>query len=121
MPIRKFTNGRFSLKRFTAPGIGTAAGGGGAVVPTVGVQIFTETSTWTPPANTASVDYFFIAGGGGGGADVGGGGGAGGVLQGIGLAINSSQTYTVTIGAGGGADGNADGGGGWNRAQGLPY
>jgi hypothetical protein len=28
MPIRKFTNGRFSLKRFTAPGVGGGAGGG---------------------------------------------------------------------------------------------
>ena len=28
MPIRKFTNGRFSLKRFTAPGVGTGSLGG---------------------------------------------------------------------------------------------
>ena len=47
MPIRKFTNGRFSLKRFTAPGVGT--GGGAAPAPATtsytAVQVFTGSST----------------------------------------------------------------------------
>jgi len=78
MPIRKFSNGRFTVKRFTAPGVG-----GGTVAPVVvpsntAVQIFTESSAWVAPPGVTSIEYLVIGGGGGGGGTGGAGGGAGG-------------------------------------------
>ena len=68
MPIRKYTNSRISLRRFTAPGVG---GGGGTpaapVTPNVGVQVFTESSAWVAPPGVTTVEYLVIAGGGGDG------------------------------------------------------
>ena len=102
MPIRKFTNGRFSLKRFTAPGVG---GGGAAAAPAVPVtiiQAFTSSSTWKVPQTVTSVDYLVIGGGGGGGGGYqAGGGGAGGLLQGTNLSVTSDFPYTIVVGAGG--------------------
>ena len=100
MPIRKFTNGRFSLKRFTAPGVG----GGGTtpaapVITNTAVQIFTESSNWVAPPGVTQVEYVIVAGAGGGGGRIGGGGGAGGYRSGTGLFVTANQTYTVIIGA----------------------
>ena len=48
MPIRKFTNGRFSLKRFTAPGVGGGAAPGPAPATSYSASIvFTTSQTWT--------------------------------------------------------------------------
>ena len=65
MPIRKFTNGRFSLKRFTAPGVGgsTPAAPAGPTSYTA-VQVFTGSQTWTVPTGVTSIDYVVVAGGG---------------------------------------------------------
>ena len=62
MPIRKFTNGRFSLKRFTAPGIGVTTGGfvPAPIGPNVVSQIFTETTSWIVPEGITSVEYLVL-------------------------------------------------------------
>ena len=111
MPIRKYTNSRISVKRFTAPGIG--AGGGTPVAPVVtntAIQIFTESSAWVAPPGVTSVEYLVVAGGGGGcGAGssgaTGAGGGAGGYRSGTGLTVTANQTYTIVVGAGGAGPG----------------
>ena len=68
MPIRKYTNSRISVKRFTAPGVG---GGGSApaapVITNTAVQVFTESSAWVAPPGVTQVEYLVIGGGGGGG------------------------------------------------------
>ena len=50
---------------------------------------------------TVTVDYLVIGGGGGGGLRHGGGGGAGGYIYATGQTLNSSTTYTITVGTGG--------------------
>ena len=90
MPIRKFTNGRFSLKRFTAPGVGGSSTPAAPAAPTsyTAVQVFTGSQTWTPPSGVTSVDYMVLGGGGGGGkSNGGGGGGAGGYQTGTGITV----------------------------------
>ena len=69
----------------------------------LGVQVFTESTTWTPPTGVTSVDYMVIAGGGGGGMSDGFGsaGGAGGFQSGTGLSVTPSTPYTIIVGAGG--------------------
>lgn len=61
-----------------------------------------EAGNATPPL---TVEYLVVAGGGGGGPGYqGGGGGAGGLLTNVGgtsLSLNTSVSYTVTVGAGG--------------------
>ena len=74
--------------------------------PSVGIQIFTESTTWTAPEGVANVEYLVVAGGGGGGTGgpggfQGGGGGAGGYRTGTGLTVSPGTSYTITIGAGG--------------------
>ena len=125
MPIRKFTNGRFSLKRFTAPGFGTAA------PPSVSVyantfQSFTGSSTFTVPTGVTQIDYLVVAGGGGtSGNDAGcGGGGAGGYRTGTGYSVTPGGTFNVVIGAGGPKDqsttaGNGSNSGFWNVSTSL--
>jgi hypothetical protein len=105
MPIRKFTNGRFSLKRFTAPGVGTGT-------PTVFVyanaaQSFTSATSWTVPIGVTAIDYLVVAGGGsGGGGDAGGGGGgAGGYRAGTGYAVTPGTTFSIAVGGGGAGPG----------------
>jgi hypothetical protein len=77
------------------------------------VHTFTTvgTSTFTVTGGTLSnVEYLVVGGGGGGGNCNGssywgtGGGGAGGMLSG--LAVLSSQAYTITVGAGGASNSN---------------
>ena len=62
-----------------------------------GLSIIAESSA--PP----TVEALVVAGGGpgGGGPYNGGGGGAGGVIYNSALSVNSSTSYTVTVGAGG--------------------
>ena len=118
MPIRKFSNARFTVKRFTAPGVG-----GGTVAPVVvpsntAVQIFTESSAWVAPPGVTSVEYVVIAGGGGGGSTGGGnngGGGAGGKGA-------DGTSGTANTGGGGGGAGSKSGGingSGGNGGSGL--
>jgi hypothetical protein len=63
-----------------------------------------ETTSWTAPTWTTSVQYLVVAGGGGsgGGFDTGagGGGGAGEVVAGT-LSVVGGTTYTVVVGDGG--------------------
>jgi len=72
MPIRKFTNGRFSLKRFTAPGVGGGGTTPGPAAPTTRIvtQLLFASQTWTPPSGVSSVDYVIVAGGGAGGSGI---------------------------------------------------
>jgi hypothetical protein len=68
-----------------------------------------QTTDWTAPAGTFSVEYLVVGGGGGGGNGYdtgGGGGGAGGMMLTGTLAVTPGQTYTVIVGDGGtgGAD-----------------
>jgi hypothetical protein len=99
------------------------------------VHTFTTSGTFTVTGGTLSnVEYLVVGGGGGGGNCNGnfywgtGGGGAGGMLSG--LAVLSSQPYTITVGAGGASNSNggnsafgafatAVGGGRGGNAQGL--
>lgn len=57
---------------------------------------------WTG-ASSVTASYLVVAGGGSGGSFIGGGGGAGGMLTGSAL-LNSTLSYTVTVGAGGSPD-----------------
>ena len=75
----------------------------------VKTAIFTESGSWTVPANVTSVDVFLMGGGGGAGGNLtydssytsfGGGGGAG-RLKKQQLTVTPGQSITVTIGAGG--------------------
>ena len=78
---------------------------------TVKSAIYTETGSWTVPANVTSATVFVMGGGGGAGGNLtydssytsfGGGGGAG-RLKKQQLTITPGQSITVTIGAGGAA------------------
>ena len=71
--------------------------------------IYTESGSWTVPANVTSVDVFLMGGGGGAGGNLtydssytsfGGGGGAG-RLKKQQLTVTPGQSITVTIGVGG--------------------
>ena len=73
MPIRKFSNGRFTVKRFTAPGVGGGSTPAAPVVTNTAVQIFTESTNWVAPPGVTSVQYLVVAGGGSGGGGLGGG------------------------------------------------
>ena len=71
-----------------------------------GVQIFSESSTWTVPIGVTSVEYLVVGGGGGGSGyqpavDWGGGGGAGGYLASPNISVTPTAQYTVVVGAGG--------------------
>lgn len=76
-----------------------------------GQQIFTESGTFTVPANVTSIDIFCVGGGGSGGHSNStssqgnktnaGGGGAGYTATKKGHAVSAGQTFAVTIGAGG--------------------
>jgi hypothetical protein len=79
MPIRKYTNSRISLRRFTAPGVGGAAS----------------------LTSATAFDYMLIAGGGSGGNRSGGSGGAGGYLLSTGYPVTAGRQYTITVGGGG--------------------
>lgn len=78
---------------------------------TVKSAIYTETGSWTVPANVTSVDVFIMGGGGGAGGNLtydtgytsfGGGGGAG-RLKKQQLTVTPGQSITVTVGTGGAA------------------
>jgi hypothetical protein len=120
MPIRKFTNGRFSLKRFTAPGVG----GGGATSASVtafAIQSFTNSTSWTVPTGVTSIEYLVVAGGGGGsGGDNsdggGGGGGAGGYITSPALSVTPGTPITVVVGGGGSAESNGSNSGLWSSS-----
>jgi hypothetical protein len=60
---------------------------------------------WTG-ISTVSASYLVVAGGGGAGGDLGAGGGAGGLLTGT-ATLNTTLSYTITVGAGGAGDVNA--------------
>ncbi len=65
-----------------------------------GVQIFSESSTWTVPIGVTSVEYLVVGGGGGGSGyqpavDWGGGGGAGGYLASPNISVTPTAQYTV--------------------------
>lgn len=83
--------------------------------------IFTESGSWTVPANVTSVDVLIMGGGGGAGGNVsyensdswdhnahGGGGGAGHIKKQA-VTVTPGQSITVTIGTGG-IGGNNDSG-----------
>ena len=53
-----------------------------------------------PAASGTVVEYLVVAGGAGGTGTTGGGGGAGGVIQGK-TVVDSSVSYTITVGSGG--------------------
>lgn len=81
----------------------------------VQLETFTvvQTTDWTAPAGTFSVEYLVVGGGGGAGNgydNAGGGGGGGGMVLTGNLAVTPGQTYTVIVGAGGagGADARAN-------------
>lgn len=85
-----------------------------------GVQVFTNSSTWTCPPGVSRVRYTLIGGGGGGGkagqqpngpGHGGGGGGAGGILLGY-VNVNAGTVYNVTVGSGGTAGNSSNGGSG---------
>jgi hypothetical protein len=63
---------------------------------------FTTVGTYTVTFNISNyiIKYLCVAGGGAGGSETGGGGGAGGVLSGI-FFVNTSISYTITVGSGG--------------------
>lgn len=69
--------------------------------------IFTESGSWTVPANVTSVDVFLMGGGGGAGGNLqsqysyGGGGGAGRLKKQT-ITVTPGQSIAVTIGSGGG-------------------
>lgn len=82
--------------------------------------IFTESGSWTVPANVTSATVLVMGGGGGAGGDVayessggfshdadGGGGGAGRIKKQV-LNVTPGQSITVTIGAGGTAGDSID-------------
>ena len=103
MALTRFTVNKISNRRFTVPGFGT---GGSSPAPAAtsytAVQVFTGSTTWTPPSGVTSTDYLIIGGGGGGGGHAsGGGGGAGGYREGLGLSVTSGQSYSLVVGAGG--------------------
>ena len=69
--------------------------------------VFTQSGSWTAPANIKSAQFLVVGGGGGGGADVyddaaagGAGGGGGGVVVGE-VDIAKNANVTITVGAGG--------------------
>lgn len=66
-------------------------------------QVFTASSTYTPPMWSTTADVWVVAGGGGGGggreSSRGGGGGAGGVVVSTGVA--TTAPISVTVGSGG--------------------
>ena len=84
--------------------------------------IFTESGSWTVPANVTSVDVFLFGGGGGAGytshtgdndnngTGYGGGGGSGHMAKST-LTVTPGQSIAITIGAGG-ARGSSGGTGG---------
>ena len=84
--------------------------------------IYTESGSWTVPANVTSVDVFLFGGGGGAGytshtgdndnngTGYGGGGGSGHMAKST-LAVTPGQSIAITIGAGG-ARGSSGGTGG---------
>lgn len=91
----------------------TAATGSG--FPTV--QVFTASTSWTPPAGVTKLKLTIVGGGGGGGGGTsasggGGGGGSGAVASGV-ITVSASA-ITVTIGAAGtaGTSGSNGGNGG---------
>ena len=77
--------------------------------------IYTESGSWTVPANVTSVNVFLFGGGGGGGsnahsenysvddtyADGKGGGGGSGYMAKSTLTVTPNQSISITIGAGG--------------------
>ena len=73
------------------------------------LPVFTTSTRPTPTTSTVQVDYLVVAGGGGSGAagysgSGSGGGGAGGLLTSIGstaLSLNTSTSYSITVGDGG--------------------
>lgn len=84
--------------------------------------IYTESGSWTVPANVTSVDVFLFGGGGGAGytSDVGdtdnsgtgyGGGGGSGHMAKSTLTVTPGQSIAITIGAGGGIGGSGGTGG----------
>ena len=76
-----------------------------------GEQKFTESGTFTVPANVKSIDIFCVGGGGGGGTPYGttlsshaaSGGGGGYTATKTGYTVTPGQIFAVTIGAGGNA------------------
>ena len=60
MSLKRFTVNRFTTQRFTVPGFGTGGGGPPAVTGNTVIQVFTESTTWTPPSGVSSVDYLII-------------------------------------------------------------
>ena len=72
-----------------------------------------NTTTWSVPATTSSVEYLVVGGGGGGGG-IGntnpgaGGGGAGGYLTATNFAVTPGGNVSITVGTGG-AGGLTDG------------
>jgi hypothetical protein len=95
------------------PNAGGLVAGRPWIIGPVEIQLETftvvQTTDWTAPAGTFSVEYLVVGGGGGGGNGYdtgGGGGGAGGMMLTGNLAVTPGQTYTVIVGDGGtgGAD-----------------
>jgi hypothetical protein len=80
------------------------------------VQTFSNSGSWTVPADVSSVTvYSWGAGGGGGGSgvcDCAGGGGGGGAISTKTISVSSGQTYTITIGTAGSAGSTSGGNGG---------
>ena len=75
------------------------------------VVLTNPASPWTVPAGVTSIKVEVWGGGGGGGGTLftaTGGGGGGGAYNSVTWNVNSSQSYTITIGSGGGSgnDGN---------------
>jgi len=64
---------------------------------------------WSSGTSGVAASYLVVAGGGSGGGNVGGGGGAGGLLTGT-TSLNTTLSYTVTVGAGGAGVSGANGG-----------